>query len=305
MFDLLVGLMFKIVFFALLGYYMRKTGIINDDFQKMLSNIMLSIVIPINVLGAGNSAFDRALTGNLLWATVFVLLYYGVGTAVLLPVRRRLRLSSDNQNMFLTLVLLSNIGYLGFPIIGSIYGVEGTLYTVVYNLGFQFTVFLVGMPLMGDRLPPLKMLLNPGVSFPIIAILIFVSPFRLPGFMVDTFNEVGALSMPFSMFIAGAALAKIKFSSLWKEKFAWIVFGLRQLALPALAAAILWACGLRGTLPSVLVVLTAMPAAAVNVIFAEKYDKDIPFATRGMVLGTTLMVVTLPVWVVACTWLFG
>lgn len=303
--EVLGGLMFKIAFMALLGYLMRRRGLITDDFQGRLSTILLNVVIPISVIGTGNAEFDRAMAQNLGWTALFTLCFYTVAVAVMLALRPAMKtLSRENKNLFANLGILGNTAYIGIPIVTAVYGHEGALYAIIVNLGFQLVAYTLCARLMGGAVSVKKFFSSPMTLCPIIAVLIFVSPFRLPAFMVSTCQDIGALSAPFSMFIIGSALACIPFSSLWKDPHAWLVFGLRQLFFPALTTAALWLAGFGGVLAGAAVLMSGMPPATLNVIFAQQYNADLPFATRSVVLGTTLMLFTLPLWVAVGSALF-
>lgn len=299
------GLLFRILFMAALGFGMRKWGIINDEIQKGLSAIMLMVVVPLSALAAGNNSYSGQMAANLLWAGAITLGLYALTIAVALAARRFAKgLPGPNRNLLANLVVLGNVGYIGFPIIREIYGDEGFLYAVVLNLAFQLVAYTLGIKLAGGELTFKSVFTQPLTVASILSILIFASPFRLPAFVVVAFNEVGALSAPFSMFIIGSALGKLRLSSVFTQKYAWMVFFLRQMVLPLAVGGALYALGFGGKLASVMVVLAGMPPATMNVIFAEQYGGDSAFTTRAVMLGTLLMALTLPAQVLLGQFLF-
>ncbi len=299
------GLMFRILFMAALGFGMRKWGIINDEIQKGLSAMMLMVVVPMSALAAGNNSYSRQMAANLLWAGAITLGLYALTIAVALAARRFVKgLPGPNRNLLANLVVLGNVGYIGFPIIREIYGDEGFLYAVVLNLAFQLVAYTLGIKLAGGELTLKSVFTQPLTVASILSILIFASPFRLPAFVVVAFNEVGALSAPFAMFVIGSALGKLRLSSVFTQKYAWMAFILRQIVLPLAVGGALYALGFGGKLASVMVVLAGMPPATMNVIFAEQFGGDGAFTTRAVMLGTLLMALTLPAQVLLGQFLF-
>lgn len=302
--EVIAQLMLKLVLLAAIGFVLRKRGVIDDAFQSKLSTLLIQVVLPCSILAVGNSQFGPEMTGNLLWAAGFVLVILLGSFGLAYGISRKMQLSAGNKNLFTNLVALGNVGFIGFPIIQDLYGPEGMLYTVIYNLGFWFMVFTVGLRMMGEPMSVKRFVTTPICIAAVLAIAIFVSPVRLPGMAVAALQEVGGLSGAFSMFIIGASLGKIKLRSLFTGGHAWLGTVLRQLVFPLALAAALWAAGFRGLLPATLLVLTAMPSATVNVIFAEQYGHDVAFATRGVVQGTALMVLTLPLSILLASLLF-
>lgn len=290
----LFSLIFRIALMAALGYIMRRRGMMDDEFQKKLSNILLQVIIPFSAIAAGNSNYDKQLGGNLLRTAGVVVIYYVLAVALMFFIHRSHRVPGKKNDIMFTLVVLGNTGYIGMPILQELYGAEGLLYAVIFNLGFQFVAFTVGVKVLGGQLSLRRFFGSVMTLAPLVAILIFVSPFRLPAFMVSAFEQVGSLSAPFSMFITGSALAKIRLRELVTDKLAWMVNALRMFVFPLAMAGALYAAGFSGIMPAALVVLTGMPPATLNVIFAEQYDSDMPFTTRCVVQGTTLMMLTLP-----------
>jgi Predicted permeases len=293
--DIVAKLLFQMVFLAALGFMMRKRKIIDESFQKGLSTILLDVVVPIYLVGVGNSAFDRAMAGRLAVETIIVLLIFMLGYPLAILFARLVPIKKENKMQLVNLLVLCNVAYLGFPVMGSLFGDEGTLYTVVYVLLFNVFAFSVGIRLVGGKMSMKSFLLRPVIIACVVAVGIFVSPLRLPVFLVETCQMVGSLTSPFSMFIVGASLAQIKLSSIWRDGWVWLTCFMRQFVIPLCLAGILWLLGFRGVLPTCLLILTAMPTATTNVIFAEQYNLDIAFATRTPVLGTILMLFSLPI----------
>jgi predicted permease len=244
------------------------------------------------------------MAGLLGWAAVMVAAYYLLGYAALYGLGRALALKGPNRGLFTNLTVLANTGFIGFPLIQQLYGAEGGLYAIVYNLGFNLSAFTLGLALIGARPTPRKFLTHPMILLSLSSLLLFVSPFRLPPIVTGPLAQVGVMAGPFSLFIIGAAMAKIRFVSLFTNGWAWLVTLLRQLALPGIAAGGLYLAGFSGLLPAAIVVLTGIPSATMNVIFAEQYNGDTAFASRAVVQGTLLMAASLPAHVWLCARLF-
>lgn len=304
--DVLIDLSFNIFFLTLLGFFMRKRGIMDDNFQNRLSKILVDIVIPLNILAAGSSQYDAQLASGMGKMAVITIAYYVVTIVLISLLSRALPLEKENRGQFTNIVVFANVGFIGLPIIQSLYGNEGLLYAVVGNLLFQFIVFTYGVYNVGGKSMGIKgFLTSVSTVVPVLAILLFVSPLSLPRPVLSTFQLIGSMSAPFSLFIIGSSLATIKFSSLWTSGMAWLATALRQVAIPLCLAVVLKLLGFSGILPAACVVVFGLPSATLNVIFAQQYGKDTAFATRAVSQGVICMFVTLPLSVLLCSrWFF-
>ncbi len=138
----------------------------------------------------------------------------------------------------------------------------------------------------------------------VVTIILFVTRLEMPNFIVGVLDKLGELSAPLSMFIVG----EFECDSLEEavdEPSRVLVTGVGQLLLPALMMLLLWATGQRGVMPSTIVLLAGLPPATLNIVTAEQHGADVAFATEAVVLGSLLMVVTIPLTALISSVVFG
>ena len=128
----------------------------------------------------------------------------------------------------------------------------------------------------------------------------FILPWRMPGFIADTFKLIGDMTVPMSMIVMGSMLAGVNIKKLLTDKKAYIVSALRLLVLPGLVmGAVLifsnWFI-ISPETKSVVVLMCTLPCGSMNVIFAENYDVAPHFATRTVSLSMVFMLVTIMFW---------
>ncbi len=302
--QVLFEVMFRFAFVVVLGYALRKKGIITDEFQRILSELLLTVALPLSVIAAGNSSYDSSVADELLIAAAIAVGYYLITIPLMVLLSRTLPMNRTKQNTTSMLVILSNLAYFGFPIIFELFGAEGMLYAITYSLTFQLAAYTYCVWLLGGEKASLKIFLKPMTIAPFIAIGIFISPFRLPDMVVSSFEMVGDMSSTFALLIIGSSLAKIKFLSVWTDKWAWLVSFFRLLLIPAVVIGVLWALGLKGVMPATMAILSSLSPATINVIFAERFGHDVSYATRAVVQGTVLLLVMLPLLVITVQHIF-
>ena len=76
------------------------------------------------------------------------------------------------------MAVFANVGFIGFPVVAELYGKEGTLYAVIYNLAYQIFLFTAGTALLSGKkeVDWKEMLLDPMTATSLAAIAIFLSP---------------------------------------------------------------------------------------------------------------------------------
>lgn len=196
--------------------------------------------------------------------------------------------------VFTGMVMFSNAGFMGFPVLMAAYGEENLIYGVIYVAIFNVLCWSVGI-LLFDRkaLSAKKILAIPSLTASILGIVLFAAGIRLPAMIREALELMGGTTTPLAMFIVGTRLSRLQASDLkdWKLLLAC---GLRLAVLPALVYFLTGLAGASGMVRTAVTLCTAMPCAAVQVIQAETYHGDAALASRGVALSTALSVVTIP-----------
>ena len=129
----------------------------------------------------------------------------------------------------------ANTGFIGIPIVLELYGKEGMLYAVIYNMFYQLFFFSYGIAMLsGDGRFRLKDAWNPCIQSALLAILLFLLPVDLPGPVQDTVETIGAMVVPLSMMIIGFGLSDIRFRDIFCDSKAYAVSLMRLIVFPVL-----------------------------------------------------------------------
>ena len=138
-----------------------------------------------------------------------------------------------------------------------------------------------------------KSLLHP-VPLPILAGLLFASTgLQLPGVLDSVLRAIGSLFGPLSLALVGMTLAGSATRAHWRGAL-WLA-GLKNLAVPALAALLGIAVGLRGVSLSVLVVTAALPIGANVFVFSRRYGVAQELTTAAVAISTVLAALTVSI----------
>lgn len=302
----LLDVVVKIAFMVSLGFILRKLNVITEELQKGLTNLLLVAILPFSIIASSGYIRTEALTRGLLIVAAAAVVYYAAAIFLMKLLSDRLPFGKKKKRIFITMTVFQNTGFVGFPLMQALFGFEGLLLAVVFNMAYNLFMYSYGIQLLsGEKADIRKFFLNPVSVASVIAIIIFVSPFRLPAIIAAPISDVGLMTVPISMMIIGASLAPIPLRSLLSDRKAYLVSFLRLLALPGLMLIAMIFLPVDPVTKSVIVLMSALPCGSMNVIFSEKYDCEPEFAAKTVVQSMLLMTITLPVMIFLCNRIFS
>ena len=288
-----------------LGYLVFKLKIVDEDFTKKFSSLVINLTMPAMVLSSvlelteRQNIFDVLLALGIAFATFFVVL--PLAGLILVKI---FRIKRSSSGLYIFMTAYSNVGFMGFPVIEALSGSVGLFYAAIYNLVFNLAVFTLGVWLMNKDKPEkagfdFKLLLTPGVITALLAIVVYFVNIKPPALICETIKSVGSITSPSAMLIIGCTLAKMDIKSVfsdWKI-YPWTI--VKQLVIPIFLWIPLSLIITNETLLIVTFILFAMPVANNAVLFANTYDGDSLLAARSVFITTLFSLLTVPL----CVWI--
>lgn len=292
---------------VLLGIVLRKVKLINEEFQKKLSQLLLNAILPISILSSSSNEFSKELSKGLITTAIVCFIYYTISLIILNIICKRFKTDDATKKIFITMSAFANVGFIGFPVVEELIGSNGMLYAVIYNMFYQLFFFTYGINILsGKKTFKIDSIIkSPVIISSIVSIMIYLSPYRFPKFFSETLLSVGNMMVPLSMIIIGCTLYDIDFKEILKDKYSYIVSLLRLIIFPFLLIGGLLILNITGETAIVLVILTALPCGSLNVILAENYNCNPKFATRTVVQSMIFMMISIPCIIFLSLKLFG
>lgn len=296
---LLLQQMIVLFVLMLIGYYVSHKGYISDATFKQLSWLVVYVACPAMVI-SGSVNSGKMMEGRELFATLgltvviyTVLILIGLITPLLLGVPK------EDRGVYKVMMIFSNIGFMGFPLIGSLYGTEALLYAALFQIPFNVLIYTYGILVLkkntedNEKLD-LKKILNIGVICCIISIVIALFQIETPAFVKTIVSNLSNLTAPLSMMVIGASLTKIKFKDLFTDIRLLIFCGLKLLVIPILLLLVLRQFIDSEMVLGVCMVILSTPVASMTAMLAQQYDGNYALASKGVAVSTILSVVTMP-----------
>jgi len=282
------------------GIYGCKKGIINDSVNKGLAQILLQIALPCMVITSFSFPFDESIKAN-----VIKTFYYSFITYIIIATLSYIFMTivKDERKTILHFSnVFTNTGYIGFPILNSVYGAEAVVYGSVFNIFFTIFLWTYGIIIFKgkmDKKEILKELLNalknPSLIAVYIGMILMIFDFKLPEVISYSASSIASMTGPLSMIVVGAMAYKINIKEYIKD---WTIYYgtlVKLIIIPGILCLISLLIKDMSMVSSSIIVLASMPAAAMTSIFADSFDVQREYAAAIVVTTTLLSVFTIPV----------
>lgn len=281
----------------IIGFILKKLKIITDEFGKGLTSLIIYVTLPMLVITSMNYEFSKELFDNSI-----KILIYGSGVFLFMILVSMLfvkvfHADKPQKGVYQYLIVFPNTGFMGYPILLSVFGQIGIFYGAIFSLLFNFLIWTLGIVFVNqekDTKINLKMLINPGIIAVIVGFTLFIFSIRLPDVIYKPLELVGDTTTPLAMMLVGSLLGDAKFSDMVKNIRLFIIVLIRLIMIPCIILIVLSYANLPQIVSTTLVILSGMPSAANAAIFARKYDSDYRLASQGVFLTTLLSIGTVP-----------
>jgi len=283
----------------LIGWTVWRAGLFSDGATTVLSRFLVNVALPALVIDSMQIPFDPALAREGAALALAAGAYYVGIFAFALVFPRLVRAPRDEVPVLTFLVIFANTGFMGYPVVDSIWGERGVFLAAIYNLFFSVLLFTVGILVLtgskeGWRTTSPRVLLSPGIVSVAVGLALFFFSIEVPPLLGGPIALLGDLTTPLSMTVIGALLARLDPRALFGNARVYVYSIVRLLLVP-LATLVAFRPFVADPLVlGVLVVLAGMPGATNAALFAEEYGVNPELASQAVFISTLFCLVTIP-----------
>ncbi|MFI3168568.1 MAG: AEC family transporter [Faecalibacterium sp.] len=286
--------MFLIMF---LGMLLRKKDIITAQGQQVLTDLVLFLILPCNIICSFLIEFDSEILQNFL--TIFIIsVAIQFGCFVLGKVLYT-KVDDGKRKILQYATSVSNAGFLGSPVAEGVFGSMGLVYSSIYLIPMRVIMWSAGISLFTASVDckslVKKVLTHPCIIAVFAGLALMFAQVSVPQIILAPLQDLSACNTGVSMLVIGSILADLNFRTLF-DKTVLLFSALRLVGIPLVVYALCLLCGVDGLVMGVAVLMVAMPAASATALLAAKYKKDAAFASKCVIATTLLSVVSIPLW---------
>ena len=283
----------------LVGLYAYKRKFLDDASCKKLSSIVVNIANPAMVLSSitGEERIPKSLffRSFLLVVAIYVVMLL---LAELVP--RLLRVNIDERGVYKTMLVFSNIGFMGFPVISVVYGTDALLYASLFLIPYNVLIYTYGIKSMittrekSSVKEKIKSIFNVGTIFCCIAITLYLFDIYVPEVPSKIIETLSSLTAPLSMMVIGASFASMNMKKLFTDVRLLLFSALKLILIPMFLLFVFHFLPLDPKMFGVILVMLTTPVGSMTAMLAQEYDGNYSLASRGVAITTILSIVTMP-----------
>lgn len=284
----------------LIGVYSSKKQIITSSINQGLTDLLIQVSLPLMILTSFMFKYDSSIKSNITKT-----LFYSIIAYILVIILSRFLLGpikGDKKTILHFSNVFTNTGYVGFPILYSIYGPEGVIYGSIFNMFFVIFVWTYGLLLFKGNFDHkdltqeiLKILLNPSIIAVFMGVIILIYDIQLPEALSSSIKSMGNMAGPLSMIIIGVILSNVKIKKHLRDWTIYYGIIMKLLVLPIIIYLLFLLAGDMSKVTITIIIMVAMPASAMTSIFAESYGVESEYAAILVSSTTLLSLITVPI----------
>lgn len=293
-------MMITLFIIVILGYVLAKLRYMSVDFCRQLSAIVVDVTCPLLILSSvmGDTMPDRRLILPLLGVGV---LTYVILTVVAYLVPRALTQKASDHGIIGFALMFANVGFIGYPIVASIFGHAAVFYAALLNMANTFFIFTVGVDLIKGHDSSgqkhrfdFKVLFSPGLLAAYAAVVIVALKLHVSPLIARPVTMVGNITVPASLLVIGATMASLPLRDMLGNRLVYVVTALRLGAVPIVLYFLFRLMGVNALVNDINTVVIAMPVASFGTMFCMKYGRDVTLMTELTFLSTVASIFTIP-----------
>ncbi|NVY95601.1 AEC family transporter [Lactobacillus sp. DCY120] len=318
------------LFIILLGFFLRKRGIFDGKFGKMMTKIVLSVSLPALAFNSFMAPINQETMHHGLAILVFGIIIY----IILIFVTKLFYLSydADKRSVLSILTTFGSTTFFGIPIVAALYGPKGTMYASIFNIGYRIFLYsyayiaMSGLQMTKKNIK--QMLLNPVVIATFVGLILWLIQPLMPTisgidpttkqavnvafFRIDVtapwifkpLSYLASLSSPLAWLAIGSTLGEVSFKAAAKNKTSWYYTAMKTIVVPAINLLLLIILTVTKIMPlsqiavATIIIMMATPTAAVAASYAIGFDREAVLTSNASFISTIGAVIMVPIWIV-------
>ena len=295
----MIVVMLTLFALVVVGYVAGKLGYLGGDFDRQLSRLVINITCPALILSSamtGELPDREYILPLLLISTLTYLVLTGAG--FLLP--RYLTKDRSVQGPIGFALIFGNVGFMGYPVVASIFGHEAVFYAAVLNVVNTFAVFTIGTILINgassekERFEKKVLYSTPMLAAYLTMAIVALRIDNIPEAISQPLTMLGNITVPAALLIIGSSMSQLSLRTMLGNRTVYATTLLRLALLPVGVHFLMRLVGFDPFVVNINTLVIAMPVATYGTILCLKYGKDTTMITEVTFITTLVSMVTIP-----------
>lgn len=292
----------------IIGFFAGKKNLISVQGQTDITNLLLYITLPATIINAMIRKITPESIENIITIfTIVVISYAFLIFAASIMAKFMKNLTPARRDVLLVGSIQSNISFMGFPVLLTVFGDEILFYAAIcHSFAFEFFSWFIAINLLERnvseqkrKLDIKKVLLRPGIIAVVIGLTLFASQLTPPKMVMDLLKILSGATSPVAMILVGIILSRSNIVEALKNKYLYITSAFKLIIFPLviLIALRLLPIDFNQVVITTVVIEFAMPTAAYLAMMSSAVKNDASLASEQVFISSLLSVLTIPLMV--------
>ena len=283
------------VIYIITGVILIRTKVLTRENLEIISKVAIKLSLPVMIfINTVNGVDRKSFFSSLSILGIAVVMY--VCLLILGTLSGKVfHLHGEHLQLYRAMTVFGNVGFMGIPIVVSIYPEKGMLYMAVFTIIDQLMLWTLGVKLTSS-----EKLINPVTVAIILAMICVLTGIRIPLVLNTALQKMGATATPLAMIYLGGVFACIDVLSFVKKPDYYGITLIKMIGFPVLFYILLRLVPIPADIRMTMALTSSMPVMSSVVMMANASGSDGDYAMGGIVVTTLCSVLTLPV----VSWIF-
>ncbi|WP_231622229.1 AEC family transporter [Prevotella sp. FD3004] len=285
---------------VVVGYIGGKQGFLGGDFDRQLSKLVINITCPALILSS-------AMTGELpdkrfiLPLLLISAITYIILACVAFSLPRYITSRKKDEGPIGFALMFGNVGFMGYPVVASIFGHEAVFYAAVLNVVNTFAVFTIGTVLItgkskveGERFQKKVLYSTPMLAAYLTMGIVALEIDNIPEAISQPLTMLGNITVPAALLIIGSSMSNLSLRAMLGNRTVYATTLFRLALLPIGIHYLMGTLGFSSFVVNINTLVIAMPVATYGTILCLKYEKDTTMITEVTFITTLLSMISIP-----------
>ena len=296
-FGILMEQMGLFLFYMIVGVLLVKTHVLAKDTLETLSRFVMKLALPVMIFINTVGGVDRDSLVHSLSVVGLAVVFYVCTFLISKGLSLLFHLKGDRASVYRALSMFGNIGFMGIPIISSVFPEQGMLYISVFTIIDQLVLWTLGVKLttpggQGSFQP--KKMINPCTVAVVLALLMVVSGLSLPPLLHTALDKIGGTATPLAMIYLGGVFACMDIKKYLRIGEFYGIVAIKMMVFSVVLYIALGFLPIPESVRLTFALLAAMPAMSSIVMMAKASGSEGDYAMGGIFVTTVCSIVSIP-----------
>ncbi|MDR0901072.1 MAG: AEC family transporter [Methanobrevibacter sp.] len=280
-----------------LGYFLKRIELLKTADVETLNKIVINIAMPCLIFSSLYLADLSIIADLAILPLIGIIVGFSCGLIAYIILTLKKYPKKKKWSILLP-IILGNTAFLGFPLILGVFGSEGLIRAIFYDMASLITFLSLSIILIFNFDGKFKDAIKRVLSFPILwavilgLILNFLS-IPIGDLAITIIDYLAAAAIPLIMISLGLSLHFEGFK--YHLKIATIATIIKLMIGPIIAMSIAILFGLTGMEFTIAIVEAGMPSGMLTLVLAIDHDLDFRLTADCALITTVFSLITLPI----------